>query len=231
MTEGQLNSWLTELSETLRTPRRPSFDQADHLRHCLCATVATLRGETYPDYTPSPQADPLVLPPDAEKECIRRGKELEAALRGVLGESANRTSMREADNAFDSLFAVAGYVSLMHADPDTYVAEGIRRSVPPGSSPTIKVVGALLAASVSPPLIGWTNQLTKMLGQAVAQGRAKSLTKSLDRAVQRADRLLAEFDRLHGHPCRLRVPPDSVTSVRKRPPAHKTGGIGGMKSS
>jgi hypothetical protein len=125
---------------------------------------------------------------------IDSGKAVERALRGVLSERANMAHTRGADDVFDSLFTVAGYVSLMHAAPDAYVAEGIRRSVPKAAGPTTKVAAALLAAQISPPLIGWTNALTKMLGEAVAAGRRKSLATALDHAVKHADDLLRQLD-------------------------------------
>lgn len=196
--DAELDHWLSELSLALRTPQEPSVDQAAHLHHSLCGILTALRGRPYPPFEPRPRADVVRLPLEAEKRLVSCGKEVEAALRGVLSEAANRTSMREADDVFDSLFTVAGYVSLMHADPDAYVATAIRESVPESSSTTAKVAAALMAAYISPPLIGWTNELTKMLGEAVAAGRAKSLVAALNHAVERTDALLGELDRPHG---------------------------------
>ncbi|MEU6259795.1 hypothetical protein [Streptomyces sp. NPDC047043] len=222
--EAELERWLSELSSALRAPQDPNVDQAAHLHHSLCGILAALGGQPYPSFKSRPRADVVALPPDAEKRLVSCGKEVEAALRGVLSEAANRTSMREADDVFDSLFTVAGYVSLMHADPDAYVATAIRESVPESSSATAKVATALMAAYISPPLIGWTNELTKMLGQAVAAGRAKSLAAALNHAVERADALLAELDRAQPDLEPWDLSPDASTTapVLVDLPPHRT---------
>lgn len=237
----ELDAWLSALSQTLRAEGLSRLEQAARLEHCLHGAMAAVNGEAFPPYEPDASMAAMESSPDAFDELIRCGEEMETALRGVLDEKARQTDARKADDVFDSLFSVAGYVSLMHEqDPDTWMAEGIREAVREEPSPALKVAGALLAAHISPPLIGWTNALTKMLGDAVAAGRRHSVERALGRAVRQTGHVLGRQARTHRSVRRVvvRATPDPDapslahrdehhTDKAPRPstPTHRAGGI------
>ncbi|WP_427167456.1 hypothetical protein ACQF4J_32455 [Streptomyces sp. C1-1] len=164
----ELDAWLSALSQTLRAEGLSRLEQAARLEHCLHGATAAVNGEAFPPYEPDASMAAVESSPDAFDELIRCGEEMETALRGVLDEKARQTDARKADDVFDSLFSVAGYVSLMHEqDPDTWMAEGIREAVrhndpgftlpvythlmPSSDSRTRKAVNTLYERTLSAP--------------------------------------------------------------------------------